>query len=300
MILKFTMKPMIPKKDNILCFFNTELAKVPYGNSDAPLMLIESLHQTGFAVITGHPIAFNLIAETYQEWQQFFNSPAKHDYTFDPALQSGYFPFKSEHAKDSIEPDLKEFFHVYPWSDLPCGISDRTRQLFTQLTQLATEILGWLETSTRSPACLKALQLSSAIADSPSTLLRVLHYPPLPEHVPEGAIRAAAHEDINLITLLPAATATGLEILDNQGNWHEVPCAMGDLVVNVGDMLQLASQGYYRSTTHRVVNPVGGLVGRSRYSMPLFLHPRPEVILADGITAKSYLQERLRAIGLAN
>jgi isopenicillin N synthase-like dioxygenase len=291
---------MIPKKDNILCFFNTELAKVPYSNSDAPLMLIESLHQTGFAVITGHPIAFNLIAETYQEWQQFFDSPTKHDYIFDPSVQSGYFPFKSEHTKDSIEPDLKEFFHFYPWSDLPRGISDRTQQLFTQLTQLAIEILGWLETSERSPNCLKALQLSSAIADSPSTLLRILHYPPLPEHVPEGAIRAAAHEDINLITLLPAATATGLEILDNRGNWHEVPCAMGDLVVNVGDMLQLASQGYYRSTTHRVVNPVGALVGRSRYSMPLFLHPRPEVVLADGITAKSYLQERLREIGLAN
>jgi isopenicillin N synthase-like dioxygenase len=293
MILKFTMKPMIPKKDNILCFFNTELAKVPYSNSDAPLMLIESLHQTGFAVITGHPIAFNLIAETYQEWQQFFDSPTKHDYTFAPEVQSGYFPFKSEHAKDSIEPDLKEFFHVYPWSDLPSGISDRTRQLFNQLTQLAIEILGWLEISARSPDC-----LSGAIADSPSTLLRILHYPPLPENVPDGAIRAAAHEDINLITLLPAATATGLEILDNLGNWHEVPCAMGDLVVNVGDMLQLASQGYYRSTTHRVVNPVGTLAGRSRYSMPLFLHPRPEVILADGITAKSYLQERLHAIGL--
>jgi isopenicillin N synthase-like dioxygenase len=158
--------------------------------------------------------------------------------------------------------------------------------------------LAWLEISERSPDCLKALQLSNAIADSPSTLLRILHYPPLPEHFPDGAIRAAAHEDINLITLLPAATATGLEILDNQGNWHEVPCAMGDLVVNVGDMLQLASQGYYRSTTHRVVNPVGALARRSRYSMPLFLHPRPEVVLVDGITAKSYLQERLREIGL--
>lgn len=261
-------------------------------------MTIESLHQTGFAVITGHPIAFNLISETYREWQQFFDSQTKHFYTFVPEVQSGYFPFKSEHAKDSIEPDLKEFFHFYPWGDLPHGMSDRTRQLFSQLTELAHEILGWLETSARSPDCLRALKLSGAIADSPSTLLRILHYPPLPELVSESAIRAAAHEDINLITLLPAATATGLEILDNQGNWHEVPCAVGDLVVNVGDMLQLASQGYYRSTTHRVVNPVGDLAGRSRYSMPLFLHPRPDVVLADGITAKSYLQERLRAIGL--
>jgi isopenicillin N synthase-like dioxygenase len=292
------MKFMIPKKDDVLCFFNTKLRKVTYANPDAPSLLIESLHQTGFAVMTGHPIANDAIAQTYQEWQQFFDSPAKHDYTFDPAVQSGYFPFRSEHAKDSIQPDLKEFFHVYKRSDLPKGMSDRTWQLFSQLTRLAIEILGWIEISERSPDCLRGLQLSQAIANSPSTLLRILHYPPLPTHIADGAIRAAAHEDINLITLLPAATTTGLEICDRQDKWHEVPCTMGDLVINVGDMLQLASQGYYRSTTHRVVNPSGVLAKRSRYSMPLFLHPRPETVLADAITARSYLQERLRKIGL--
>lgn len=289
---------MIPKKDNILCFFNTDLRKVTYDDRNAPEILIESLHQTGFAVVTEHPIDTNLISDTYQEWQEFFNSPTKHDYTFDPEAQSGYFPFKSEHAKDSSQPDLKEFFHTYTWSELPTGMSDRTRQLFHQLTQIAAEILGWIEASERSPACLRGLQLSQAIANSPATVLRILHYPPLPDQFAEGAIRAAAHEDINLITLLPAATATGLEICDRQGTWHEVPCNMGDLVINVGDMLQLASGGYYRSTTHRVVNPSGDLAGRSRYSMPLFLHPRPETVLAEGVTASSYLKARLREIGL--
>jgi isopenicillin N synthase-like dioxygenase len=289
---------MIPKKDNILCFFNMDLRKVTYNDPNAPAILIESLRQTGFAVVTGHPIAFNAIADTYKEWQQFFGSPAKHDYTFNPEVQSGYFPFKSEHAKDSGQPDLKEFFHVYAWSELPIDMSDRTRQLFQQLTQIATEILGWIETSERSPDRLRGLRLSQAIADSPTTVLRILHYPPLLGQVAEGAIRAAAHEDINLITILPAATATGLEICDRQGNWHEVPCNMGDLVINVGDMLQLASGGYYRSTTHRVVNPSGELARRSRYSMPLFLHPRPETVLAEGVTASSYLKTRLREIGL--
>jgi isopenicillin N synthase-like dioxygenase len=275
-----------------------ELRKVTYGDRNAPEILIESLHQTGFAVVTGHPIAFNSIADTYKEWQQFFSSPTKRDYTFDPEVQSGYFPFRSEHAKDNSQPDLKEFFHVYAWSELPIGMSDRTRQLFQQLTQIATEILGWIETSERSPDCLRGLQLSKAIANSSATVLRILHYPPLPAQIADGAIRAAAHEDINLITILPAATATGLEICDRQGNWYEVPCNMGDLIINVGDMLQLASGGYYRSTTHRVVNPSGELARRSRYSMPLFLHPRPETVLAEGITASSYLKARLHEIGL--
>jgi isopenicillin N synthase-like dioxygenase len=275
-----------------------DLRKAIYNDRDAPAIVIESLHQTGFAVVTEHPIAFNSIADTYAEWQEFFSLPTKHNYTFDPEMQSGYFPFKSEHAKDSSQPDLKEFFHVYARSELPVGMSDRTRQLFQQLTQIATEILGWIETSERSPNCLRGLQLSKAIADSPATVLRILHYPPLANRAVDGAVRAAAHEDINLITILPAATATGLEICDRQGNWHEVPCDMGDLVINVGDMLQLASGGYYRSTTHRVVNPTRELARRSRYSMPLFLHPHPETVLAQGVTASCYLKERLREIGL--
>lgn len=90
----------------------------------------------------------------------------------------------------------------------------------------------------------------------------------------------------------------GLELLDSEGQWQSVTCDRGDIVVNVGDMLQLASQGFYRSTTHRVVNPDGPARHQSRLSMPLFLHPRPEVVLAEGKTARQYLQERLQEIGL--
>jgi isopenicillin N synthase-like dioxygenase len=136
------------------------------------------------------------------------------------------------------------------------------------------------------------------IAASPQTLMRILHYPPLSADVPQGSVRAAAHEDVNLITLLPAATATGLEIQDIHGNWHPVPGNPGDIVVNVGDMMQLVSQGYYHSTTHRVVNPPADIATQSRYSMPLFLHPHPDVMLAGQITAKDFLQQRLREIGL--
>ena len=142
------------------------------------------------------------------------------------------------------------------------------------------------------------MPLSAMIADSPETLMRPLHYPPLAGPLPPGSVRAAAHEDINLITLLPIATAPGLEILDPQGCWTTVPGDSGDLIINVGDMLALASHGHYRSTTHRVVNPVGTAAQRSRFSLPLFLHPRREVVLAGPITAHTYLLERLRELGL--
>jgi hypothetical protein len=272
-----------------------DFLKVDYRDALAPAKFSEMLQQTGFVVLTNHAIANDLIFETYREWGSFFASPEKNVYKFDPKIQSGYFPFQTEQAKGYDRPDLKEFYHFYPWGGLPDGMSDRTLRLYDLLVELATELLGWIESAPNSPPILKGLH--EAIAESRETLLRILHYPPLPD-MPQGAMRAAAHEDINLITLLPAATATGLELCDRAGNWQAVPCDAGDLIVNIGDMLQLASQGYYPSATHRVVNPVGEDTLKSRYSMPLFLHPRPDVVLSEGITARDYLQQRLREIGL--
>lgn len=111
-------------------------------------------------------------------------------------------------------------------------------------------------------------------------------------------MRAAAHEDICLLTVLPAATATGLQVKDTQGQWHDVVSDPGTMVVNVGDMLQLASRHYYRSTTHRVVNPQGEDAKKSRLSMPLFLHARNEIQLTPEITVKDYWIERLKELGV--
>ena len=278
--------------------------KVSYQQPDAKSRLTTLLHQTGFAVLTDHFISESLIAATYLEWQQFFNSEAKYLHTFDPAIQSGFFPFQTEQAKGNDKPDLKEFFHLYRKSDLPANFSFNSWELFQQMQSLAVELLNWIEAHT--PSAIQqnlSMPLSEMVTNSPASLMRILHYPSIePELVNQNsgsqAIRAAAHEDINLITLLPAATASGLEILDNYGVWHEVPCDRGDIVVNVGDMLQMASQGYFRSATHRVVNPQGAAANQSRYSMPMFLHSRPEIVLAGEVTAGAYLQERLREIGL--
>jgi len=164
---------------------------------------------------------------------------------------------------------------------------------------LAAELLDWVEKY--SPADVAKLYrepLSNMIKDTPNTLLRVLHYPPLTGDEEPGAIRAAAHEDINLLTILPAANEPGLQVQQKDGQWADVPCDFGSLVINIGDMLQECSGGYYPSTSHRVINPTGKASSKSRISLPLFLHPRDEVVLSERHTQKSYLQERLRELGV--
>jgi len=135
------------------------------------------------------------------------------------------------------------------------------------------------------------------IKGSTQSLLRVLHYPPIDDDdVEPGAIRAGAHEDINLITLLPSANEPGLQVKARDGSWLDVPCDFGNLIINIGDMLQEASGGYFPSTTHRVINPDGHDTKKARISLPLFLHPRPDVVLSERYTAGSYLQERLQEL----
>ncbi len=276
-----------------------EVLKVNYHSSGAAERFCESLKNTGFAVVTDHPISFDLVNRVYEKWGQFFNSEEKHQYTFKPESQAGYFPFRSENAKDSPIKDLKEFFHVYPRSKMPEFLMEDTWALYNQLVALGCEMLNWVQIA--SPDAVRkqlSMPLSDMVTDSEENLLRVIHYPPLQGTEEQGAIRAAAHEDINLITLLCSATASGLEVQDTKGNWHQVSCDPGSIAINAGDMLQLACQGYYKSTTHRVVNPMGPQAKLPRYSMPLFLHPRSEVNLTDSITAGDYLKQRLLEIGL--
>lgn len=272
---------------------------VDYRSKDAPKRFTESLKNTGFAVLTNHPIPADLIREVFNDWAQFFDSDQKHQYKFDPKKQEGYFPFRTENAKDSAVKDLKEFYHLYPNTGLPAGMSPRTRDMYNRLHQTASELLAWIESETPTNVKTKfSMPLPQMIEGSAETLLRPIHYPGLTGAEEQGAIRAAAHEDINLITLLPAATAPGLQVKDVNGNWHDVPCDPGSLVINSGDMLQMCSDGYYVSTTHRVMNPTGPESRNPRFSMPLFLHPRADVPLGGNHTAGSYLKERLVEIGL--
>ena len=268
---------------------------VDFQAADAPQAFTESLHNTGFAVLVNHPLPPSLVQGIYDEWLDFFNTDAKYAYRYDEENQNGYFgPDVSETAKGNTVRDIKEFFHVYPWGRYPSTVSDAALRYAEQATEIARTLLSWVEAHT--PASVSAQfsrPLNQMLDGSTRTLLRVLRYPPLTGNEPAGAVRAAAHEDINLLTVLPASNESGLQVRDVNGVWHDVPCDYGSMAVNCGDMLALASGGYYPSTTHRVLNPTGASATRSRLSVPLFLHPADDVILAEGRTAFEFLHERI-------
>jgi isopenicillin N synthase-like dioxygenase len=273
---------------------------VDYRAADAAEQFTRSLHETGFGVLSHHPIQQALVEKIYADWLQFFGSEEKHRFAFSKEKQDGYFSTEiSETAKGATQKDIKEYFHVYPWGRVPAQLKADADAYYAQANQLAQELLSWVERYTPAEIARHYREpLSNMIKDSQLTLLRVLRYPPLTGQEPAGSIRAAAHGDINLLTILPAANEPGLQVLGTDGGWHDVPCDFGTLTINIGDMLQEASQGYYPSTQHRVVNPTGEGAKKSRVSLPLFLHPRSDVVLSDRYTADEYLQERLRELGV--
>lgn len=276
------------------------LEAVDYQAADAKEQFVRSLRETGFGVLKNHPIQQQTVADIYATWQGFFDSEDKNNFTFKKETQDGFFPSTvSEVAKGFKKKDIKEYFHFYPWGQCPEALRAQLQAYYDQANALAAELLSWVEEL--SPTDVSKLYrepLSNMINNSEQTLLRVLHYPPLTGSEEPDAIRAAAHEDINLLTILPAANEPGLQVQGSDDSWIDVPCDFGNLIVNIGDMLQEASGGYFPSTTHRVINPEGSDQTRSRISLPLFLHPRPDVVLSDRHTADSYLKERLRELGV--
>ncbi len=272
---------------------------ISYLDDNAPKELTKSLVETGFSVLRDHPIPLSLIEDVYEQWKKFFNSKKKNNYLYDPEKQDGFFPFETENAKGYTAKDLKEFYHIYPWGKYPSEINDSTHLLYKNIVELTSIILEWIQKET--PINVKSsfsMPLPEMIKNSRNHLLRILHYPPLKGNEPSDAIRGAPHEDINLITLLVAGTEPGLQVKDTLGNWHNITCDVGSIAINTGDMLSEVSSGYYPSTTHQVINPNSKVKNQSRYSMPLFLHPRDDVQLSTRYTAREYLQNRIKEIGL--
>ncbi|XOV80811.1 MAG: isopenicillin N synthase family dioxygenase [Aestuariibacter sp.] len=276
------------------------LVAIDYQADNAAELFTKSLRETGFGVLKNHPIKQSLVESIYQNWKTFFDSDEKENYLYNKDTQDGFFPASvSEVAKGFKKKDIKEYFHFYPWGVCPEQLREEAATYYKEANTLAKELLSWVEDFSPENVAAKYRQsLSSMIDGSEQTLLRVLHYPPLSGDEEPDAIRAAAHEDINLLTILPAANEPGLQVQGKDGSWVDVPCDFGSLIVNIGDMLQEASGHYYPSTTHRVVNPEGSDQTKARISLPLFLHPKPEVVLSDRYTADSYLKERLRELGV--
>ena len=310
---------------------NETLSSVSLALSDGnPELFSEQIGQSfsewGFAIVADHDISEDLIARAEEMSRAFFALPeeVKRSYHIPGSGGArGYTPFGTEMAKDQKIHDLKEFWHI--GRQLPNGHDfapymppniwpkelDEFRKTFSDVFA-AFDSVG----SRILSAIARFLNLAPHFFDDTmrdgNSVLRLIHYPPVPENSP--AVRAAAHEDINTITLLIGAEEAGLELLDKQGNWRPVTPKPGELAVNIGDMLQRLVNNQLPSTTHRVVNPPPERRGHSRYSMPYFLHFRPDYLIETlpscvdaehpnrypvSITAHDYLQQRLREIGLA-
>jgi isopenicillin N synthase-like dioxygenase len=285
----------------------------------------ESFQRFGFAIVKDHGIDPALIARAWALTKTFFDLPTKTKARYHlpgKAGARGYTPFGIETAKGATENDLKEFWHVgrelpeghrfaevMPanlWPDEVPGLKETFLALYAEFDRVGARLLSAI-----------ALYLGLApdwfvepVRDG-NSVMRLLHYPPVSPEAP--GVRAGAHEDINLITLLLGAEEAGLELLDRDGRWLAVNPPEGALVVNVGDMLQRLTNHVLPSTTHRVVNPPPERRGTARYSMPFFLHPSPEFVIAtlpgcvsperpnlypDPINAQEYLNQRLRTLGL--
>jgi isopenicillin N synthase-like dioxygenase len=286
----------------------------------------KSFSEYGFAVICNHGIPGELVERVEAMQKALFALPAETKLSY--AIPGGggargYTPFGKEIAKDAKVHDLKEFWHVgrslpegHPltgtmapnvWpKELP-GFRETMEAIYAAFEQAGDRVL-------RAIALHLGLREDWFVptVEDGNSVMRLLHYPPLPEDAPAGAVRAAAHSDINTITLLLGAEEAGLELLTRKGEWLPIDPPPGALVVNIGDMLDRLTNSHLRSTTHRVVNPSGEAARRSRYSMPFFLHFRPDFVIdplpqcavgSDSepqppITAHDFLQQRLREIGL--
>ena len=285
----------------------------------------QSFRETGFAVITDHGLDQDLIDRTVADTKAFFALPetVKAGYQ-DPrhSGQRGYTPFGTENAKGRAQADLKEFWHtgragtagtplaeIMPQTPSVAeidGFDASTKGLFEALDGIGRDVLEAIARDIDLPVD----WFGPRVAEG-NSILRLLHYPAQTTPPPEGSVRAAAHEDINVITLLLGAEEAGLEVLHRSGEWLAVNPPAGALVVNIGDMLSRLTQGLLPSTTHRVVNPVAARSGHARYSTPFFLHFAPDVLIdplascdradtprPEAITAHDFLMQRLREIGL--
>lgn len=281
--------------------------------------------EIGFVAVKGHLLSDETSSKLYQQVQQFFSLPVEKKVSFENpeiAGQRGYIGFGKEHAKGRSEGDLKEFWHFGQEVEGDDPIrNEYPENIFVpempDFNEFGIKAYKQLEETGKHMLRAIALYLGldefyfDAKIKNGNSILRPIHYPPITNE-PKSAVRAAEHEDINLITLLMGASAEGLEVLNKQGEWVAITALPEQLVVNVGDMLQRLTNNKLKSTTHRVVNPPREKWGTSRFSIPFFLHPRSEMRLDclescvtssyqlhyEPISAGEYLNERLREIGL--
>ena len=277
------------------------LPVISFRSADCGVQFVDSLRIFGFAVLVDHPLDMDRVARIYRQWRHYFTRGVPAELAHDESLQDGYFSVgNAEHAKGYRQRDFKEYFQYYTWGRCPASLKGDLHDHYLASLEFAATLLDYVEQTVPGEVSARfEVPLGTMIANSEQSMLRVLHYPPVLKG--RQVLRAAPHEDINLLTILPASDGPGLEICDRHGAWVAVPNRPDQVVVNVGDMLQELSGGYLPSTTHRVALPSASAsaLAVSRMSLPLFLHPRPEVVLSPRYTAASYLSQRLLELGVA-
>ena len=294
---------------------------------DKRMSFIKSLgrayEEIGFVALKGHFLDKDLVDELYTQVRLFFNLPDETKAKYEiPGLagQRGYTSFGKEHAKGRTTGDLKEFFH-FGQNNPPTNGEDYPENVLVDenpaFNSIGQKTFAALEKT--GLFVLRALALHLGLEESyfdpyvkgGNSILRAIHYPPILEE-PKEAERAAAHGDINLITLLMGAQGRGLQVQNHQGDWIDAIAEEDELVINVGDMLSRHTNNKLKSTIHRVVNPPRSSWGSSRYSIPFFMHPVSNMKLDvlphciddenpkkfENITAGEFLEERLRDLGL--
>ena len=308
---------------------SVDLSDFTEGNKETKAAFVKELgkayEEIGFVAVKNHGLSDALCNELYAQVKGFFTLSKEEKEAYEIkglAGQRGYVSFGKEHAKNKNEGDLKEFWHFGQTVEDNDPIKEeypdnvQVNEL-PEFNAVGREVYQKLEETGREMLRAIALHLNldenyfDAKIHNGNSILRPIHYPPI-THEPKDAVRAAEHEDINLITLLMGASADGLQVLNKSGEWISVTALPDQIVVNVGDMLQRLTNNKLKSTTHRVVNPPREKWGTSRYSIPFFLHPRSEVSLNclpscisesnpknfSDITAGEYLEQRIIELGL--
>ena len=285
----------------------------------------KAFQEIGFCAVKGHLLSDNLVERLYKQIKLFFDLPyeVKAKYEFPQySGQRGYVSFGKESAKGSKHGDLKEYWHFGQY------IEEAEKEKYnyfpnvyveelSEFNEVGREVYSTLEKTAKH--ILRALALYLNIEEdyfdkyikNGNSILRPIHYPPILED-PKEAVRASAHGDINLITLLMGAHGKGLQVQHSNGEWIDAVASKDELMINIGDMLSRHTNNLLKSTVHRVVNPDRELLKKSRYSIPFFMHPVSEMKLNvlescisdespksfDDITAGDFLNERLVELGL--
>lgn len=308
---------------------SVDLQEFTSGQPDRKLKFTQDIgnafEQIGFVALSGHFLSEELVENLYTEIKKFFDLPQHIKSTYEIeglGGQRGYTSFGKEHAKGRKEGDLKEFWHFgqYVENDpiLEAEYPDNvTVNELPSFNKIGKETFKMLEKTAKY--VLRALALHLDLEETyfdpyirnGNSILRPIHYPPITK-APKNAVRAAAHGDINLITLLMGAHGKGLQVKNHKGEWIDAIARPDQLMINVGDMLSRLTNNKLRSTIHRVVNPPRELWGSSRYSIPFFMHPISQMPLNclehciddhhpkqfEDITAGEFLHERLIDLGL--